>query len=198
MTMAVCGFGDIGRCCARRAALGLGLRKVYGVRSWASRPGEGGDCYIDEETGAEVVFGHAAMDERVLPEADIVVAALPKTPATDKVFDDVRFSKFKKGALFINIGRGSTVEEAALLKHLQSGHLRGAALDVFQTEPLPPESPFWREDVLPASRLLLTPHNADISLSMNEESAEYFCGVARRFVLEGKMPDYLVDLARGY
>ncbi|CAE7759983.1 ghrA, partial [Symbiodinium sp. CCMP2456] len=134
------------------------------------------------------------MDERVLPEADIVLAVLPKTPATENVFDDVRFSKFKKGALFINIGRGSSVEEAALLKHLQGGRLRGAALDVFQTEPLPPESPFWQEDVLPASRLLLTPHNADISLSMNEESAEYFCRVARRFVLEGKMPDYLVDL----
>ncbi|CAE7265078.1 gyaR [Symbiodinium natans] len=198
MTMAVCGFGDIGQCCAIRARHGLGLKKVYGVRSGASRPSSGAESYIDEKTGAEVVFGNSAMDERVLPEADIVLAALPNTAETRSVFDDSRFSKFKPGALFINIGRGTTVDEAALQRHLESGHLRGAALDVFREEPLPPESPFWREDLLPSSKLFLTPHNADISLSMNEESVECFCRAARGFVLEGRMPDYLVNLARGY
>lgn len=194
MTLLLCGYGEIAKVVAKRAIGGLGM-KVTGVRS--SRSGQAQQpATTCPDTGARVVFGNDAMDVE-LPHADVVIAVLPNTPQTKNVFNEERFAKFKKGAVFINIGRGHTVVDEALVKYLKNGHLAGAALDVFEVEPLPKESPFWSE--FGDDKMLLTPHNADIAPTVWEEAAEFFVvEVAERFVLEGKLPEYLVDLEKGY
>src|SRR5258706_6503169 len=90
-----------------------------------------------------------------LPKADIVCAALPETTATRGLLNAARFARFKRGALFVNVGRGSLVDEAALIAALREDRLRGAVLDVTQREPLPPDDPLWD-----SPRTILTQHTA--------------------------------------
>jgi phosphoglycerate dehydrogenase-like enzyme len=91
---------------------------------------------------------------RLLPEADVVVDLLPSTPETEKFVDHKFLARMKPGALFVNAGRGRTVDTDALLESLRAGHIR-AALDVTDPEPLPSDHPLWR-----APNLLITPHVA--------------------------------------
>ena len=77
----------------------------------------------------------------MLAECDAIVAAVPETPETSRLIDRCAISSMKQGAFFINVGRGSLVDEDALIDALESGRLRGAALDVASTEPLPADSP---------------------------------------------------------
>jgi phosphoglycerate dehydrogenase-like enzyme len=193
MNVLFCGYGEIAKTCAKRCIGGLGV-KVTGVRS--NRSGKPQPESVCPETGARVVFGDDEMDKE-LPNADVVIAVLPNTPETKKVFNEERFAKFKKGAIFVNIGRGHTVDDTALIKYLKNDHLGGAAIDVFEVEPLPTSSPLWSE--VSDRKMLLTSHNADISYTCWEEAAQYFAfEVAENFVLQGKLPEYLVDLEKGY
>ncbi|MEO1724943.1 MAG: D-2-hydroxyacid dehydrogenase [Pseudomonadota bacterium] len=138
----VVGAGAIGQKVAQRARA-FGLHTTGLSRDGAAR-----------EPFDEVV-PLAALD-RALGQADIVSCHLRLTPATRGIFDGRRFGLMKPGALFLNSARGGHVDEAALLAALTSGHLRGAWLDVFETEPLPEESPLWD-----APNLLITPHASD-------------------------------------
>lgn len=98
---------------------------------------------------------HPAVDEVFLPaqlpemvsECDFIVAALPETPETVGIFDERFFASVAPGAWFCNVGRGSAVVDEALRSAIASGHLSGAALDVFREEPLPPEDPYWTDGV---------------------------------------------------
>lgn len=92
--------------------------------------------------------------------ADIVALSLPLLPETTHLFNAERLAQMKQGALLVNVARGPIVDEQALLAALQSGHLQGAVLDVFEQEPLPEDSPLWD---LP--NVVLTPHNAFLSES---------------------------------
>jgi phosphoglycerate dehydrogenase-like enzyme len=82
----------------------------------------------------------------ILPEADFLVITLPNTPVTRKIIGHREFAALKRGAGFISMGRGQTVDEVALVDALTSGHLGGAVLDVFEVEPLPADSPLWDFD----------------------------------------------------
>lgn len=93
-----------------------------------------------------------------LGQADIVALSLPLQPETQHLFNAERLAQLKPGALLVNVARGPIVDEQALLAALQSGHLQGAVLDVFEQEPLPAASPLWD---LP--NVVLTPHNAFLS-----------------------------------
>ena len=93
--------------------------------------------------------------DRVLAQSDFTVMLLPINEATENFMDARRFAAMKKGSVFINVGRGRTVDEEALIAALRSGHLSGAALDTFRQEPLPVDSPLWD---LP--NVILTPHIA--------------------------------------
>lgn len=93
-----------------------------------------------------------------LGQADIVALSLPLRPETQHLFNAERLAQLKPGALLVNVARGPIVDEQALLASLQSGHLQGAVLDVFEQEPLPAASPLWD---LPS--VVLTPHNAFLS-----------------------------------
>jgi phosphogluconate 2-dehydrogenase len=130
-TLGILGFGRIGQAVARRAALGFGMP----VRYHNPRPVD-----LPELAGRAL---HTPLDE-LLAGCDIVAATLPLTEATRGLMGPREFGLMKPGAIFVNGGRGGTVQETALLQALQEGRLRAAGLDVFATEPLPPDSPLRR------------------------------------------------------
>jgi phosphogluconate 2-dehydrogenase len=130
-TLGILGFGRIGQAVARRAALGFGMR----VRYHGPRPVD-----VPELAGRAV---HTPLDE-LLASCDIVAAMLPLTTGTRGLMGAREFGLMKQGAIFVNGGRGATVQEPALLAALDSGHLRAAGLDVFAVEPLPVDSPLRR------------------------------------------------------
>ena len=91
----------------------------------------------------------------ILRESDVVVSSVPLSAETRHLLDAARFASMKNGAVFVNISRGGVVDTAALIEALQSGKLSGAAIDVFEEEPLPPDSPLWE-----IGNLILTPHSS--------------------------------------
>ncbi len=134
-TLGLLGFGRIGQAIARRAALGFGMPVLYHAR----RP-------VDLAVQAPELHGravHTPLDE-LLARADIVVAMLPLSGETRGLMGARQFALMKAGAIFVNGGRGATVQEDALLQALDHGTLRAAGLDVFATEPLPMDSPLRR------------------------------------------------------
>ncbi|WP_372734543.1 D-2-hydroxyacid dehydrogenase [Nocardioides sp.] len=143
-TLTVVGLGSIGR---RVALLGRAFgMQVRGVRR--SVPSEGLDPDVDrlfatEDLGAAVSGAHG------------VVAALPESPQTRDVFDAETFAAMAQGGIFVNVGRGSAVDEDALAGALTDGRLGGAALDVVKDEPLPSQAPLWA-----VPNLYLSPHSA--------------------------------------
>jgi glyoxylate reductase len=133
-TLGVVGFGAIGTAVARRAQAS-GMRVVYHTRT----PRDD-----DAATG-----GTYRTFEELLREADCVVALVPLTPQTRGLFDDAAFAQMKPTAIFVNAARGGVCDTAALLRALEQGKIAGAALDVTDPEPLPPDHPlFAREDVV--------------------------------------------------
>lgn len=142
-TIAIIGFGSIGRAIAKRA-------KAFDTRIIAVKKHITSELFADE-----VVDTDHTPD--ALAKADIVIAALPATPDTEKFFGEKEFAAMKEGALFINIARANIVDEDALLAALDSGHLAGACLDVFSKEPLPADHPFWDR-----KQIIMTPHIASM------------------------------------
>lgn len=114
--------------------------------------------------------------DRLLPEVDAVVLTLPHTPESEGLIDARRLALMRPHALLVNIGRGATVKLDALLAALRNKRLGGAALDVFEIEPLPPAHPLWREP-----RALLTPHVAVVGPYIPQRRLEVLCDNARRF-----------------
>jgi phosphoglycerate dehydrogenase-like enzyme len=113
----------------------------------------------------------------VLARADWVAVALPLTDDTREIFNAETFAIMKPGAHFINVGRGELVDEESLVATLQAGHLAGAALDVFATEPLPPDSPLWDMD-----NVIITPHSSSASAQSGLRSEELFIKNFARYV----------------
>lgn len=136
----VVGLGDIGGEFAKKmTALGS---SVYGIKKHKTEiPSYIKDIYQLEKL------------EEILPEFDIVAVSLPETKETMNLFDSSKFNKMKKGAIFLNVGRGSTVNSLDLCEALNNGKIGGAGLDVTEIEPLPKESPLWS-----AKNILITPH----------------------------------------
>lgn len=127
-TLGLIGFGRIGAAVARRGALGFGMRILYANAS--PKP------ELEAELGAE----HRAMDA-LLAEADIICVTVPLTTETEHLIGEREFALMKPSAIFVNIARGKVVNEAALIEALEMGRIRAAGLDVFEQEPLSPESP---------------------------------------------------------
>jgi phosphoglycerate dehydrogenase-like enzyme len=140
-TLGILGLGTIGQRVAR-VARALGMRVIATRRSGASHPDA--DEVLTPTRTAEL-----------LARADVIVVALPSTPATHGLLDGPALAGCRAGAVLINIARGGIVDEQALAQALAEGRLAGAALDVFEREPLPPDSPLWD-----APNLLVTPHCA--------------------------------------
>jgi phosphoglycerate dehydrogenase-like enzyme len=128
----------------------------------------------------------------VLPQMDVVIMIVPHTPTSEKMVGAPEFAAMKDGAFFINIGRGSTVDEAALIAALQTGKLGGAALDVFEEEPLPGDSPLWD-----MANVLICPHSASTSDRENARITDLICDNLRRY-LDGQPLRNVLDTARLY
>jgi glyoxylate/hydroxypyruvate reductase A len=170
------GLGALGAACAR-ALVGLG----FTVSGWSRRQAEvqGVACH----TGADGLL-------EVLSTSDIVVTLLPATPETTDLLDAARIAAMKPGVILINPGRGTLIDDTALLAALDTGHLAHATLDVFRTEPLPPGHPFWKHP-----QVTVTPHIA--ATTRAETSAPVIAeNVAR--VVEGRDLLHRVDRAAGY
>ena len=180
-TMGIVGYGDIGRACASRAhALGM---RVVAQRRRPDRSGD--DPYIAKAFGPE---GLIAM----IRECDYVVAAAPLTKETRGMIGEPQIAAMKPSAVLMNVGRGPVIDEPALIRALQRRSIRGAALDVFTTEPLPPDSPLFQFD-----NVLLSPHCADNTPTWNEEAMHFFLVNFQRF-LDGQPLKNVVDKHAGY
>lgn len=180
-TFGIAGYGGIGREAARRAkALDM---KVVAMRR---NPGQtGDDPHVDEVCGTEDVAGFLA-------RCDYVVVAIPNTPETRGMIGENELRAMKATSVLINVGRGPVIVEAALIRALEQGWIRGAALDVFDEEPLPEGHTFYRLD-----NVLLSPHCADHTPGWVEEAMECFLDNCQRF-LRGEKLLNRVDKRAGY
>jgi phosphoglycerate dehydrogenase-like enzyme len=174
-TMAIVGYGSIGREVARRAkAFGM---HVIGV----SRSGKQDDL-IDEAQRIEAL-------PQVLARADVVLLAVPSSARTRGLFGAAQIAACKPGALVINVARGNIIDRDALLAGLESGQIGGAGLDVTDPEPLPPEDSFWD-----APNLIVTPHVSGFS---GERGIERLTGILAANVLRfarGEPVNHRIDL----
>jgi phosphoglycerate dehydrogenase-like enzyme len=162
-TLGVVGLGGIGAETARR-----GL--AFGMRVLAVDP-------VQAEAPDGVTLWRPERLDDLLAESDFVVIAAPHTPETVKLINRDRLRWMKRSAYLINVGRGVIVDLADLTAALQAGEIAGAGLDVFETEPLPPDHPLWRME-----NVLITPHTAAASPRVAERHVEVLLDNVRRFV----------------
>jgi phosphoglycerate dehydrogenase-like enzyme len=164
-TLGIVGYGDIGRAVAARA-------RPFGMRTIGLRRRAGAG---DEDHLADEVWPLPRLQE-LMAVSDDVVVALPLTPATRHLVGEAEIRALKPTAVFVNVGRGAVVDEAALVSALVEGRIKGAALDVFEKEPLPKESPLWRLD-----NVLLSPHTADHTRTWLVDATRLFLQNLERF-----------------
>lgn len=167
-TLCIVGIGNIGRAIAGRARP-FGMR-ILGVKRTVH----------DEDSArnhADALYATDRMHE-ALAEADYVAVTLPGTPETHHLVDEEAIRSMQKGAYFVNVGRGAAVDERGLVGALREGHLSGAALDVFEVEPLPQESPLWELD-----NVIISPHSTDnLPGVTNKLQTDLFCENLRRYL----------------
>lgn len=168
-TLLIVGLGATGGALAERAAA-LGMR-VVGIRA-------SGEAH----PAAEAVYPPSAL-ARLLPLADVVSLHVRHTRETHHLMDRSALARMRPGALLLNSARGGVVDQDALLGALLGGHLGGAWLDVFETEPLPPDSPLWG---LP--NVIITPHAADQVADFPARFAERLCALLPRYLAGEALP----------
>ncbi len=181
-TVGIIGLGAIGSRVAELARA-LGMRVLAMRRSVVSRTqGEGPADEIVPPS--ELLY--------LLGESDYVVLALPLTPESRHLIGEEQLRAMKPSSVLVNIARGSVVDERALIRALQEGWIGGAALDVFEREPLPPESALWKLE-----NVLVTPHISGGTPRYMERAVSLFCENLRRY-LAGDQLLNVVDPDRGY
>ena len=162
-TMLIVGIGGIGAETAR-------LASAFGITVLATDARR-----ADAPPGVAELHKPEALDT-LLPRADLVVLTVPHTPATEGFFNRARFQRMKRSGYFINIGRGMTTKLDDLVAALRAGEIAGAALDVYEQEPLPAEHPLW---TMP--NVLLTPHMAGYGPYLNDRRFEIIVDNCRAF-----------------
>jgi phosphoglycerate dehydrogenase-like enzyme len=175
--LGVLGLGSVGREIARRGKQ-FGLR-VIGVRRTPE---------VLENEDIDQIFGPKDLI-KMIPLVDYLVVALPFTPETYHLLGEKELILLKEGAILLNIGRGKTIDEEALIRVLKAGRIR-AILDVFETEPLPSESELWALE-----NVIITPHVSGINLP--EEICDAFAANYKRWI-KGEPLIGLVDREKGY
>ena len=178
-TMLIVGLGGIGAETARLAA-------AFGMTVIAT------DARRTEPTAGVAELHPAEALDALLPRADFVVLTIPHTPATEGLFNRARFQRMKPSAYFINIGRGMTTRLDDLVAALHAGEIGGAALDVFEQEPLPKDHPLW---TMP--NVLITPHMAGYGPYLNERRFQIIMENCRAFATGGKLRN-VVDKANWF
>lgn len=189
-TVTIVGYGRIGREVGRLARA-FGMR-VLGVRRGSVHPGELYDSGRSgkDESAEEVVGPDRLLD--VIEQADYLVVTVPRTPETLGLVGQRELALVRPGCVVVNVSRGGVVDEGALLDALRGGEVAGAALDVFDEEPLPWDHPFWREP-----GVLLTPHVAGFAPDYEEQVLRIVLENLRRF-LAGEPLMNRIDPVLGY
>lgn len=172
----IMGFGVLGQSAA------TALKALnYQLLGWSSSP---------KQMEGVTTFHGDGQREHFLSQTDILVCLLPLTPETSGILDARTFASLPRGACIINCARGGHLVEADILATLDAGHLRGASLDVFVTEPLPKASPLWDHP-----KVLVSPHSA---AATDPESFMTHVATTIRRMDQGLPPENLVDFTRGY
>jgi phosphoglycerate dehydrogenase-like enzyme len=128
----------------------------------------------------------------MLPECDYIAVTAPLTPETTRMIGCREFDLMKRDAVILNVGRGAVIDEAAMVDALQTGRIRGAVLDVFDVEPLPPDNPLWTLD-----NVLLSAHSADHVDNWLEDAVDFFVEQFGRW-RRGEPLRNVVDKQAGY
>lgn len=180
-TLGVVGYGEIGKAAAERAhALGM---RIIALRR---RP------ELSNNDPIVGKFFSIADRAQLMAESDYVVAAAPQTPETAALIGEKELRAMKNTGVLINVGRGPVIDEPALIRALQENWIRGAALDVFTNEPLPPGHPFWKME-----NVLLSPHCADHTVDWLDRAMDLFVQNFERF--QGGEPLLnVIDKRAGY
>ncbi|WP_164669991.1 D-2-hydroxyacid dehydrogenase [Virgibacillus doumboii] len=178
-TMVVAGTGAIGQEVARLAK--AFQMKTYGV----SRSGRSVEFFDQNFTSEELA--------KVLPEADFVVSVLPSTPETANFFSCEHFQMLPNHAVFLNMGRGDVVPSDVILKAVREEEIAHAVLDVFETEPLPDDHPFWEEE-----NITVTPHMSGISPHYLTRALDIFEKNLQAYMENSNHYVNKIDVTRGY
>ena len=179
-TVGIVGYGDIGRAVAARVRA-MGMRVLANKR----HPPEKTDPVIDRYYQPQELH-------EMLARCDYVVVSAPLTAETHHLISDAEFAAMKTTAVVINVGRGPVIDTAALLRALKAKQIKGAALDVFEQEPLPPEDALYR-----MKNVLLSPHCADHTAQWKEDAMRFFLEQYGRF-LNGEPLKNRVNKRLGY
>jgi phosphoglycerate dehydrogenase-like enzyme len=175
----IVGYGSIGREIGKRAhALDM---RVWGV----TRSGKGDATHAEKMLPATEI-------RQALPEADFVVLCAPATADTQTLIGADQLKQMKRGARIVNLGRGSLLDESALIAALENGTLSGAALDVTEAEPLPTNSPLWH-----APNLFITPHTSALSDRLWHRETALLMDLLERW-FDGSELVNRVDFTSGY
>jgi phosphoglycerate dehydrogenase-like enzyme len=177
-TVGIVGLGGIGRAVARRARA-LGMHVLATRRS---------DSPVEDVT---LLRGADALQE-LLARSDYIVLTVPATSQTQHMIGAAELALMRRGAVIVNVARGSVIDESALIAALQERRLRGAALDVFSKEPLPADSPLWTLD-----NVLITPHISATSPRYWKREGELMLDNLQRY-LDGRALRNVVDVSAGY
>jgi len=178
-TLGLVGVGRIGEAVAERA-------RAFDMRVLGYRRRD-----LPPVPGVERMYRGDEMAS-FLAECDFVVVSVPLTDETRGMLGEAEFSAMKQGAYLVNVARGGVVDEDALVRSLRGGRLAGAAMDVFEQEPLPPDSPLYD-----APGLTITPHVAGLGPSLDDERIALFEDNLRRYA-EGRPLRNVVDKRAGY
>lgn len=193
-TLGIIGYGSIGRELARIAKSAFAMTVLAGKRDPSRRADDG---YCLPGTGdpegllPDEWLGHAQLPS-LLERSDVVVLCAPLTAETRGLIGDVALRRMKPSAYFINVGRGASVDEAALAQALREKRIAGAAVDVFAEEPPPAGHPLYRLD-----NVIVSPHVSGFLPSYDEKCSVLFAENLRRYLAGAPLLN-LVDRARGY
>jgi phosphoglycerate dehydrogenase-like enzyme len=178
-TLGIIGVGTVGREIARRAK-GFGMTTLATKKTPTTSP-----PFVDE------LLPHTEL-KTLLNRSDFVVISAPLTPETRGMIGEAELQAMKKTAYLINIGRGKIIQQTALIQALKEKEIAGAGLDVFEVEPLPPESELWGME-----NVIITPHVAWETVHWWKRTVSVFCDNLQRY-LEQKPLINLVDKKAGY
>lgn len=183
-TVGIVGYGDIGRAVARRVHA-MGMRVLALKRHAPASPSTNLDPFIAR-------FFTPGELARLLAESDYVVVAAPLTPETRHMIGDAAFAVMKPNAVVINIGRGPVIDQAALVRALTQGRIKGAGLDVFEQEPIPAGDPIFKLE-----NVLVSPHCADQTSTWLQHAMRFFLEQYQRFSTNQPLEN-IVDKHLGY
>ena len=159
-TLGIIGYGDIGRACAT-------LAKAYGMKIIAQRRNP---ALSNADPLVDVVYGNGQESiNKIMAECDYILISAPLTDATRGMINKEAFEHIHSNAVLINVGRGPIIDEEAMIVALKEGKMKGAALDVVATEPLPVSSELWE-----LNNVLLSPHNMDQTATFAHEATDFF------------------------